>query len=796
MRRYPSLPALACAASLLVCLLCSTPALATIDAAIRGTVHDALLNPLAGAAVLLHDSRGATVASTATAADGTFVFNAIPFGDYTVEATSPGTSGDHRHIQVTSSEVALLDLYCLAAQEEFHIVEEVNVAPPARATGSVTTLGREMLQSLPKGEDRPITEVVTTQPGFVLDAFGNVYARGNHANIQYQVDGVPIPDSVGNLFAQALPVRLVENLEILTGGMPAEFGNRLAAVVNINTRHGTDKPEGLAAIRYGSFQTIEPSAFYSRSFGGDRFGVFAGGSYLQSQRGLDGPAVDPILHDDGRSGRVFLRLDARATASDRFELFASYAYNRFQIPLDPTAVPLDPAHPDVARPQDRFGNDAPAFVPRDTDATETEHELFVTASWVHRFGPRSQLQIAPYEKFSQGVLASDPLHALGALADPGATASDVTRRANHGGAVVHYSLHAGNHLIKAGAQLDYLDGTTDFSRYVRDDAAPAGGIDPNATGSGRDHIGALSTGVYLQDRWDRGPVGLQFGVRLDQLHVRLADGATNDQLGVSPRLGLSVSLGENLVGHVFAGINWQPPAPLDAGNAARALGVLPANMAVPYDVKAQTDAYSELGLDWRVFRRLKIGAVGWGRYAWNQLDDTAVGSTNLIANYNFERGRAVGVEGKVEVVIGSRLSAFGNVSWERAEGQGIASARYLFSPDQLANPAWQTLDHVQALTANLGATLREGGAALTVLMNYGSGLRTGPGNNQTVPDHVRFDTTLQYAFDKLPRRPRVAIDLINLFDSHYAFRIANGFVGSSWAPPRSAFVRLEIPLTR
>lgn len=64
--------------------------------------------------------------------------------------------------------------------------------------------------------------MVSTQAGFIQDAFGNVYARGNHAGGQYQIDGIPIPDSVGNLFAQAIPVRLIDSVELLTGGLPAE----------------------------------------------------------------------------------------------------------------------------------------------------------------------------------------------------------------------------------------------------------------------------------------------------------------------------------------------------------------------------------------------------------------------------------------------------------------------------------------------------------------------------------------------------------------------------------------------
>ena len=341
-------------------------------------------------------------------------------------------------------------------------------------------------------------------------------------------------------------------------------------------------------------------------------------------------------------------------------------------------------------------------------------------------------------------------------------------------------------------QLDGLAGSTDYALYVRDDAN-GGGIDPTQGGRGTDRTSAIASGLYVEDRWDHGRLALQSGVRVDELHVALASGS-NDQAGVSPRLGASFAFRPDLIGHAFVGVLWQPPAPLDAANAARVLGVVPAGQQVPYDIKAETDLYAEVGLQWRVVHALRLGAVGWGRYAWNQLDDTAIGATNLIANYNFDRGRAIGVEGTAELSLNYLVSAFANVSWEIAQGQGIASAKYLFTPDQVADGAWQTLDHAQTLTANLGVTLHEGHASFTALAAYGSGLRTGPSNDQTVPQHVRVDATLQYAFHEIPLHPTVALDVINLFDARYAYRIANGFVGSSWAAPRSVFLRVAFPL--
>ena len=785
-----------CSCALLALSLCfalGRPADASVDATITGLVQASILQPLAGATVVVHDAAGATIAKGVTGPDGRFKFDGVPLGDYTVEASSPGLIGDHQHLQLASSQIANVELTLVNSEETISISEDWAVAEPTKATGSVATMTRQTLQELPGADDRPVTDVIATQPGFVVDALGNVYARGNHANIQYQVDGIPVPDSVGSLFAASIPVRLIQNLEIYTGGMPAEFGDRLGTVVNLVTRQGGATPEGSVTLRYGSYNTIAPGVAYSTKLT-DQLGMFAGGSFQTSQRELDPPSITPILHDDGYVGRAFTRLDYKPSESDRYEVFGTFAHNRFQIPLDPSVVPLDPGQPGLVRPVDQFGNASPPFVPHDTDATETETEVFAAASWVHKLADDDgQLQVAPIYKLSRGVLVGDARHALGALSDPGAVASDVTRDSQHLGGIAAYSLQRGNHLFKAGVESDYLIGRTAFTSYARADAS-GGGIDPSATAHGTDHTDALMAGAYAQDHWIHCKLALDLGLRVDELHVALGDGTTDDAVGVSPRLGASFAVDKDLVLHAFTGINWQPPSPLDAANAARALGVVPAGETVKYDLKPETDLYSELGVTARPASVLSTGLTAWGRYAYNQLDDTAIGSTSLLSNYNFERGRAFGVEGSVDVRVGPWLSGFANGSYGLAEGRGISSAKYLFSPADLANQSWQTLDHAQTFTANAGATVRDGRFSITGLAAYGSGLRTGADNAEHVPGHVRVDLAMQYTFVPNEYPVRVGVDVGNVLDEHYAYRIANGFVGSSYGAPRTVFLSLSVPL--
>src|SRR3569623_421114 len=257
-------------------------------ASVTGIVEDALMHPLEGATVVIHDPSGETVAKATTGKDGKFSFGGVPLGDFTVEASSPGLVGDHQHVQLPAGGVANVELVLVNSEEVITVHEDWSVPPPPPATGSVASVTRQQLTEQPGGEDRPVTDVVATQPVVVADAHGNIYARGNHGSIQYQIDGVPVPDSVGSLFAASIPTRLVQSLEMYTGGMPAEYGDRLSAVVNLQTRAAGDHPEGTMQVRYGSFQTIEPGVTYSTKLA-DNWCMFAGGRGLFGSNGtLDG----------------------------------------------------------------------------------------------------------------------------------------------------------------------------------------------------------------------------------------------------------------------------------------------------------------------------------------------------------------------------------------------------------------------------------------------------------------------------------------------------------------------------
>jgi len=287
-----------------------------------------------------------------------------------------------------------------------------------------------------------------------------------------------------------------------------------------------------------------------------------------------------------------------------------------------------------------------------------------------------------------------------------------------------------------------------------------------------------------------GKLTLSGGVRFDFQTVSLTGTAGRvTDVGVSPRIGASYAFTPNLVAHAFFGLLWTPPEVLDAVSAARLSNAVPPDQPVPYDLRPEKDRYAEVGLQARLAKAVSVGLNIWGKLATDQLDEVEFGNTTIASPYNFAEGRAGGIELTVDAVITQNLTAFGNVSFGTAQGKQIATAKYLFGPDDLANSDWQTLDHAQTWTANAGASYRDGGTQLSTQLAYGSGLRTGANNESHVPGWVRVDVTLAHDFLNLPLRPTFAIDVVNLFDARYAYRLYNGFNGSHWAPGRSVYLR-------
>ena len=163
----------------------------------------------------------------------------------------------------------------------------------------------------------------------------------------------------------------------------------------MTTRHATGGPDGQAQVLYGSYQRVVPSFDYSQEIG--RASFLVGGSFEATQRGLDPPAASPILHDGLLQGSLFARADYRLGERDHVEVLGGYLQSHYQVPIDPTLLPLSDAPPGAVRGVDSYGNPPTPFVPYNANPTESEHDLFVAVAYTHHVA-------------SGGITPRRPLH--------------------------------------------------------------------------------------------------------------------------------------------------------------------------------------------------------------------------------------------------------------------------------------------------------------------------------------------------------------------------------------------------
>jgi hypothetical protein len=771
-----------------------SPAALPVLFEIEGAVNGSDGEPLAEAKLVLYSGARAPVQSTDTDQAGRFRLPAIPPGSYELEVTADGFAPLRRPVEIDGDLHDLAIALELVGGDSFRTVVQSQRAPlPAQDATTTNTLTQKDIQMLPGGDTRQLNDVIATGQGVAPDNYGAIHVRGNFAGLQLRIDGIQLPSAIQDRLQQLLEPQIVDEARLIVGGLPAEFGEDVAGVIDVTTRRPQGPAEGEAELLYGTYNHVEGEGHVAGAVG--PFNAVAAGSLETTDRGLDSPAATPILHDTLHDGRAFLRLEDKPSSNDRVEMIAVYAESHYEIPIDPTLLPLSDGPPNAVRGTDQYGNSAPPFVPYNSNPTELERELFSGLSWFHDFNSKAELQIAPFFRYQASVLGCDTVDQLGATADPGSICSDVDHQVFEGGLQANQTLTIGANHFKAGLLFDYQHSNTAYSQFTRDDEAPYG-ADPSLTVSGVDDLDTILGGLYLQDEIKLGKWTFFPGFRLDYQHAQLegaGSAASSDFWGPSLRLGAVYAFTDKIVLHGFVGDLFQTPS-YDAPAAARVLGLIPPGAPIPFDLKPEIDYYAELGIAARVLPQLTLSLTPWGRLSQNTLDDNEVGDTALTADYNYVRGRAAGLELGSNVVVGRNLHGFANASACIAQGEGIESALYLFTPQQLAFTGYQAVDNAQLLTANVGLDVADnpGKTHVSGLLRFGSGLRTGPTNNATLPPSTVIDVTVRHVFD-VTLHPEVAVDVMNVFNEVYAYRISTGsLAGTAYGSLRQVQLRLIV----
>jgi hypothetical protein len=197
--------------------------------------------------------------------------------------------------------------------------------------------GPEALQTIPQGENAPLNQVLLQMPAVAQDSFGQIHVRGEHANVQFRINGVQLPEGL-SVFGQALETRFARSVSLLTGALPAQYGFFTAGVLDIQTKTGLTNP-GFALTMYGgSFNWLEPSFEYGGHEGSMDW--FLTGDHLSNERGIENPAATyNAIHDSTEQIHGFSYVSVILDPNTRVSLFGGAFDGRFQIPNNPGQIP-------------------------------------------------------------------------------------------------------------------------------------------------------------------------------------------------------------------------------------------------------------------------------------------------------------------------------------------------------------------------------------------------------------------------------------------------------------------------
>src|SRR6202166_771847 len=99
------------------------------------------------------------------------------------------------------------------------------------------TISHDTIQDLPQGTNQSVEQVLQQAPGVSQDsaASGSLHIRNDHANLQYRINGVLLPDGVTG-FGSIFDTSFIGSMSLVPGAFPAEFGLRTTGLVDIKTR--------------------------------------------------------------------------------------------------------------------------------------------------------------------------------------------------------------------------------------------------------------------------------------------------------------------------------------------------------------------------------------------------------------------------------------------------------------------------------------------------------------------------------------------------------------------------------
>jgi outer membrane receptor protein involved in Fe transport len=654
-----------------------------------------------------------------------------------------------------------LDVEVIAKQLD---IARQQIEPRLGAT--VYDFTRPAIETQPQGDNQPLNQLLLQAPGVVQDSFGQIHVRGDHANLQFRLNGVQLPEGI-NVFGQSLETRLANSVALITGALPAQYGLRTAGIVDIQTKTGTLNPGGSVTLYGGQQQWVQPSVEFGGVVG--QIDYYVTGEYLHNNVGIENPTGSKnAIHDLADQPRGFAYVAGIIDPNTRISAILGASRSQFQIPNIPNLTP-------------GLGltvNGVTDFPSAAFNQNQLQMNDFAIVTLQKRAGP-IDFQIAAFNRFSSVYFSpGDPTGPIlfTGINQTAYRRSIATGTQGDGSWRIspEHTLRSGFYIVgerstfKTSSDVLPVDATgmqtTDMPLTIFDSGGKTGWL----------------YSFYLQDEWKIVPtLTVNFGARFDLID----EFAHEHQL--SPRVNAVWQPTETTTFTAGYSRYFVPP-PFELV-AEPTIGLFTNTTAAPAITqsttsKAERDHYFDVGASQIILPGLKAGVDAYYKLANDMLDEGQFGAPIILTPFNYHHGIVKGVEVLLSYEVGD-WSFYGNFAASKALGKGITSAQFNFSPDDLAFIAghYIHLDHDQTYTYSSGIKYRvpTTRTLFSADLIAASGQRaTNPGdspNGHSLPSYQQVNLSVVQPIETgWYKGMELRFDLLNVFDQVYQIRNGSG----------------------
>ncbi|MBV9276761.1 MAG: TonB-dependent receptor, partial [Candidatus Eremiobacteraeota bacterium] len=679
-------------AALLFFVFLSSPLLASTTAFLSGTVV-ADHGPV-GDAIVTVSGNNATL-TTKTNRFGEFSFPSLLAGTYLISVRSPSGVATAT-IDLTGNGATLaLTLH----PKEIGLVS--STASSVRGSGTDLALAQSLISKSPGSQSLP--EILLQLPGAARGANGVVHINGDHGDINYIVDGVSIPQELNRNIGTEFDPHDISFIDVIQGAYPAQYGERFASVININTRTGIGTQPSLSSqFEAGSYATYRSFLNYHSAIANGSLVVAL--TNERTSRGLDPPNFDSP-HNEASNANQFLRYTA-PRGNDYFNFTLSHSHRTFQIPVD------------VAGGE-----------PAATDDNESQDDLFLAAQYHHAIGDHGSLTFGPAYKRSRirdfGDPNNDFLYGEAINIASGGSPADCAHALTSGNFSpttcayslagdrtaqdyrfnIDYALHSRVHELRAGVVYDVTNVAKTYAVTLQPGnflASIFTPLTPNSAYTVVDNAPNIghTEEAYIQDSWELGNAyRLDYGLRYDAFLLSSTQFATTANM-LSPRIKLTRTFGPRASLYAYYGRFFTPFSFENVSPAAAQLLNLPLQRTIAaFDLRPQRDSDYEIGGHLPLGRG-ELGMRVMQKNASDLIDDTQVGVTLLHQDINYQLGRVATQSAYYQLPLAREGRLYASVNHTYSVNRGCETQ--LLAPCFGSPMDWTPADHEQRWGATAG----------------------------------------------------------------------------------------------